>query len=117
MVNQKRDSESLFALFQGEVAKETAYLKVLLMYIGVPNEISLKIFKWSGGDNSTNIHTGFLPLIVTPPGATIVKATNRQDDNQEIWMDYTIVHKENGNKLTLTETRGICNNKAFIPNN
>ena len=74
----------LFALIQGEVAKEITHFKVLLMYIGVPNEIALKIFKWSGVDNNTNIHTGLLPLIVTPPGATIVKATNCQDANHEI---------------------------------
>ena len=79
MANWKRDSEPLFTLLQTQVTSDAAYYGVLPMCVSVSHELSLKNFKLGDDKNTSKIDTGILTFTVTPPGATSVEATTRQE--------------------------------------
>ena len=77
IANHRRDGEPLATLMKTEAGIEADYLEHTPPSISVPIELSLRNFKLGGNDNSSNIHSGILPFMVTPLEATSTEAVYR----------------------------------------
>ena len=101
---------------QVQFEQETAYFGKLPMCVSVAHELSLKNFKLGDDGKSSKIDTGILPFAVTPPGATSVEATARQDEENDAMLDYAVVYDGNGNGLTLAEAHVMRKSCAYLSN-
>ena len=54
-----------------------------------------------------------------PTGSCFHEVRTRQNEDQDIILDYavSVVHEWNKNGLTMSEARNICQSQSFLPNN